>query len=289
MFVTFLQDFTFSKLLWYFIVFSGLIASNFVVFFISKLLKDRIRYPIVAFILQIIFPGTGYAYCGSLIRTVITVFLFVVFTFIPLFVSDNVAGVLFLITVVVPAFSSAAFANKAHSVLKEKRWKTKYSETCESYRSHLNFYINRGHNIAVDTNFLMHYQNLLEDFYKSSSVHLYLHPNVFGELEGLKKNRFKEVRASAQLGFDLLETYQKSNRLQWTRIDPKSKNFTNPDQIIISGIFNEIESGNPLVFASHDKGARILARSLNIPVVDPDYKVQKEIKPTVEANKHLEM
>lgn len=66
--------------------------------------------------------------------------------------------------------------------------------------------------------------------------------------------------------------------MQWTRKQKAGRNFSQADQRIVTGVLAEIQAGTKLVFASHDKGARILARSLHIPVVDPIDSLHKNKK-----------
>ncbi|WP_110112567.1 PIN domain-containing protein [Bacillus sp. CGMCC 1.16541] len=276
MIINLLKDLADSNIALLFIYTFAVCTINVLFIYIGKWLKDKSRSARLAFFLQIISPGSGYAYASAVVYSWINIGLFVCALISMLLIhSDDMKALIFLASLLIPAFGSAHYANQArrriHQKEKEKKQQQreeKMSEIMNAYRHGLLEHVQRGYHVAVDTNFLMHYHQVLFQLYQEARFDLYLHPTVFGELEGLKKSSDWNTRNAAQLGFDILELYQKAHRLQWTRKDSRIKDA---DQRIVMGIASEVKAGTLLVFASHDKGARILARSLHIPAVDPYY------------------
>lgn len=252
------------KLAVFFVVWSAFIL---IFYPINKWVKERNRLGIIALVLGIASPGSGFAYSAAYKRAWAMLILCVLS--IILYFNDEKYGNVYVIVFLLQAGLGAAYANHASRNLRMKRTKDNQKGIEAAYLKDIEPYIASGHHLAVDTNFLMHFQAVLTRLYNDTNVHLFLHPTVFGELEGLKKSSSRDVRTNAQLGFDVLELYQTGERMQWTRKQKHGSNFSSADQRIIAGVQNEIQSGVKLVFASHDKGARILARSLHIPVVDP--------------------
>ncbi|WP_077624491.1 PIN domain-containing protein [Sediminibacillus massiliensis] len=127
---------------------------------------------------------------------------------------------------------------------------------------------------ALDTNILMHSALLLVAMHKDSNAHLLLSKQVFFELEGLKKSKDPVVRKRAQLGFDMIELFQSSNRLKMLDIPGESyrrkwKLSNTGDDKIIASYLRELENRKtPLGFLSNDKGARILARNAGLPIFE---------------------
>lgn len=236
----------------------------------KKFLQYKNRNGLIAFILSASFTGSGFAYSGAYVRGWLFAISSVATLGYALATKTDEFGYAYVIINIVQAIWAPLYAVDASYKLREKSKKDRQKSIEDTYLQGLLSYIHSGYHVAVDTNFLMHFSPVLLNLYKNTNVHLFLHPTVFGELEGLKGNNKKEVRQRAQGAFDILELYQKSNRMQWTRRQKQGSNFKSADQRIITGVLNEIQSGVKLVFASHDKGARILARSLHIPVVDPN-------------------
>ncbi|MHC8514780.1 PIN domain-containing protein [Sporosarcina sp. OR05] len=96
-----------------------------------------------------------------------------------------------------------------------------------------------------------------------------MHPVVFRELEGLKNNVDSTTRYKAQKGFVIIEKYRNYNRLFLVRENTRDIKYSTADEQIISDLLTKVEEGSKLVFASHDKGARILARRLDISIINP--------------------
>lgn len=134
----------------------------------------------------------------------------------------------------------------------------------KQYKKQLMEYIHKQYDIAVDTNFLMLFDELLLHILQRYSTKLYVSPITFQELEKLKTASDGQTIKRAQNAFDVIEEFQKHNRLYWTK---NIKHGSSNDQRIVLSINEELKHGVKLVFASHDKGARIIARSLSIPVL----------------------
>lgn len=243
-----------------------------------KFLQDKKRSGLIAFILSACFSGSGFAYNGAYIRA----WFFAVASLITLYLGmsqDNeMMQNTFVILNLVQAFWAPYDATNASVKLRRKSIENQQKAIETNYLQGLLSYIHNGYQVAVDTNFLMHFSSVLLNLFKNTQVHLFVHPTVFAELEGLKGNANREVRARAQGAFDILELFQKGNRMQWTLRQKHGSDFKSADQRIITGVLSEIQNGTKLVFASHDKGAGILARSLNIPVVDPYDDVRQQLK-----------
>mgnify|MGYP001377246677 CR=1 FL=1 len=237
---------------------------------LNKLLKERRRIGIIALILGILAPGSGFAYSAAFKRAWAVLVLLIISLLLVYFNQDkDLYTYVYAIIFFGQAILSATYAERAQKALRKKKYDNNQKAMENAYFQDLQPYIQTGHHLAVDTNFLMHFHEVLIRIFKETNIHLFLHPTVFGELEGLKKNNNRTVRADAQIAFDIIEMYQKANRMQWTRKQMQGGNFSSADQRIVTGVLSEIKRGVKLVFASHDKGARILARSLQIPVIDP--------------------
>lgn len=162
----------------------------------------------------------------------------------------------------------------------EMRNKEKISEIKrleKIYLANMKPFLKGDHYLATDTNFLMLFHNLLQQLNKETNLRLLIHPLVFRELEGLKLSENRQTASSAQKAFDIIERYQIDKRLDWLPNDDVNRllsnngrrKMTSNDEKIVMSIFNAIQNGRNVVFASHDKGARILARELNIPTIEP--------------------
>lgn len=165
----------------------------------------------------------------------------------------------------------------------------KFRKIESTYAYNLKPYIMRNYQIAPDTNFLMIFHELMTELHKKTSVQLAINPIVFNELEGLKLSNNRETAKKAQRAFDVLELYQINHRFAWLERAnvQKLKNPTNDEKILLS-IQQAVTEGQKIIFATHDKGARILARSLKIPVVNP---IKQAIKDPLkrESNKQTHL
>lgn len=133
--------------------------------------------------------------------------------------------------------------------------------------------IKKGAAFSLDTNILMHEPLTLVAAFRDSHLQLYISKQVMKELDGLKNNEDPAVRKRAQVGFDILELYQKENRLTFLEIPNqhylrKNKLTGGPDEKIIASCLQQIEQNKPVVFLSNDKGARILARNVGVPLME---------------------
>ncbi|VEF46576.1 nucleotide-binding protein PInc [Bacillus freudenreichii] len=135
-------------------------------------------------------------------------------------------------------------------------------------------YRQKDHQFAVDTNILMHEPDLLVHLMEKENFRLNMSMVVFGELDGLKKNSNPLVRKQAQLAFDIIEEYQRRGQLRILKT-PKTDDIRkyglggSPDEKIIGTYLRELHNGMPnLIFLSNDKGARIIARNVGMPVAE---------------------
>lgn len=247
--------------------------------YINKKFPSYRRFGFIAFGLSVVFPGGGFAYARAYVRAWLTYGIMMInYYFIAMYPMTGNTAAPFFIVMIIQLIWSTIYASPliGRFCFNQNKYEENLIET--RYLEGLQSYIKQGYQVAVDTNFLMHLFVVLESLFRETNAHLYLHPTVFGELEGLKGNKRHEVRMLAQRGFDVLEMYQKEGRMQWTRKQRAGQNFSQADQRIVTGVSAEMQAGTKLVFASHDKGARILARSLNISVVDPIDSLNKNKK-----------
>lgn len=134
-------------------------------------------------------------------------------------------------------------------------------------------YIEQGYGIAVDTNVFMHEPAVLIKLIESRPFHLYMSKLVFHELDGLKKSTNVSTRKSAQFAFDVIEEFQKRQAL--TMLDMATHNErrqfglgdSSDEKIIATYLAANRKEEHNLIFFSNDKGARIIARNVNMPVV----------------------
>ena len=131
-----------------------------------------------------------------------------------------------------------------------------------------------GKEFAIDTNILMHEPDLLIYLLEKTQIHLFVSQMVFNELDGLKKSTDRDTRRNAQMAFDVLEAYQKREQITFLKI-PKTDAIRpyglggSPDEKIIGTYLQEAEKRDQgFVFLSNDKGARIIARNVGMPVVE---------------------
>ncbi|WP_404405118.1 PIN domain-containing protein [Jeotgalibacillus malaysiensis] len=251
--------------------------------FMNRKLKTFKRSSALAYVLSLLFPGSGLAFAGTYVWSWMYLILLgagAPYLIVYASMNDNtgiggIAIIGFIVLFFVQANQSSTAAKRFEKKARTSFYEKRTLETNSIYTENIQTYINQGYHLALDTNFIMHFQPILLNVLQETKAHIFLHPTVFGELEGLKKNESPAVRRNAQMGFDVLEYYQKSNRLQWTRRPKNHNSYNTPDERIVAGVLHEIQLGTPLVFVSHDKGARIMARSLNIPVIDSINKIAK--------------
>lgn len=156
--------------------------------------------------------------------------------------------------------------------LNEKKINETYQkEAVDKYKTIVPL-LKKGITPALDTNILMHEPLMLIAYLRDTNAPLVISKQVFNELDGLKKNS-SATKKRAQLAFDLLEVFQANNRLGL--LDIPSRNqlekyhlaHSNDDKIIGSYLLAMDKHKTKLAFLSNDKGARIIGRQVNIPIV----------------------
>lgn len=131
-----------------------------------------------------------------------------------------------------------------------------------------------GFEFVVDTNILMHESELLIHLLVEESFELTICMIVFNELEDLKKNDKLATRKQAQVAFDIIEDYQHKDLL--TILEEPAFEILkgyglgwSPDDKMIGTYLNEFKNSRPtIMFLSNDKGARIIARNVGLPVAN---------------------
>jgi len=131
-----------------------------------------------------------------------------------------------------------------------------------------------GFDFVVDTNILMHESELLIYLLEDESFEFTISIIVFNELDGLKKNDKLVTRKQAQVAFDIIEDYQCEGLLTILS-EPESEVLRSyglgwsPDDRIIGTYLSEFKNSRPnVIFLSNDKGARIIARNVGLPVAN---------------------
>lgn len=268
-----LKDYTEQFGLW--ITYYALIHAAGIFYFWKihhKLFKSR-PIGLRAVILSLIGFGFGQAYNRQLVKAVIFAALIPITIFIQrngLFFEENtiknitvVAILLCLVDAGISAISGKRRAERQYrnkEVMKKAELVKKYSQG--------------DHQFGVDTNILMHEPDLLVYLMEKENFNLNMSMMVFSELDGLKKNDNPITRKKAQLAFDIIEEFQQRGQLKMLKT-PKTDDIRkyglggSPDEKIIGTYLRERDNGMPnLVFLSNDKGARIIARNVGMPVAD---------------------
>lgn len=156
-------------------------------------------------------------------------------------------------------------------------YRARYDERMQDIAEQAKFiqqYQEKGHEIAVDTNILMHDSALFIYLLEQFAMNLHMSMMVFNELDGLKKGENPETRQRAQFAFDVIEEFQRADKLHMIKT-PRTDEIRkyglsgSPDEKIIGTYLREIEKGKEkLLFLSNDKGARIIARNAGMPIVE---------------------
>ena len=216
--------------------------------------------------------GLGQIYNRQLVKGVI----FLVVTLISLGVltvmenvNENTATGIVVGLILVMAFDAGIGARSARlnvMVMKRKGEVKKKVTQILQYRS-------EGYELGLDTNFFMHEPDLLVELLSAHQFKIYVSMQVFKELDGLKKSEDPVTRKQAQVAFDVCEAYQKQQRLVLVDI-PDHKYLqqaglhNSPDEKIIGSYLKETKQTGKIIFLSNDKGARIIARNVGMPVAD---------------------
>lgn len=219
------------------------------------------------FILELLFPGTGFSYMRFYKIGVMISLLFVSFTLAlsSKIISTTVAFIILLLFIVTP-FIAVNSINISNKLLSKKIAKEKIKKKYNTLMS----FTNKDLIFALDTNILMHESEILRPIIENTNTKFVIAKTVFSELEGLKKNSNYTVRQNAQLGFDMIEMMQKKNCLDLTshiRLNDNMHKTADESIIHTYDLLHKSKYPN-LVFISNDKGARIIARELKLPVLD---------------------
>ncbi|MFC0187272.1 PIN domain-containing protein [Fictibacillus aquaticus] len=130
-----------------------------------------------------------------------------------------------------------------------------------------------GYGFGVDTNLLMHEPDLMVDLLYHHQFELNVSMQVISELDGLKKSDNPVTRKQAQLAFDVIEEYQKQQKVHLLEV-PDYKTLKNsgldstPDAKIIGSYKKRAGGQLKMMFLSNDKGARIIARNAGMSVFE---------------------
>lgn len=226
-----------------------------------------------AIILSGIGMGFGQAYNRQLIKAVFFAAIIPVLVIVHksgLYFDKSTYGTVVAVVVLLCLADAGIFASSGKrrvTRMERSRDVMKKAELIKRYRQ-------KDHEFAVDTNILMHEPDLLVHLMEKENFKLNMSMVVFGELDGLKKNDNPYVRQKAQLAFDIIEEYQRRGLLNMLRA-PKTDEIRkyglggSPDEKIVGTYLKELHNGRPnLIFLSNDKGARIIARNVGMPVAE---------------------
>ena len=232
-----------------------------------RIFKSWDRSGIFAVILGIVGVGLGQAYNRRMIKGFIFYIIFVIILYTGIFVFDNdeVFKWVFFLFYLFTLFEASRDVKKAEIKYHHDDVRAKAKELLK--------YRDQGFEFAVDTNVLMHDIDVFTYLLEKKSIDLYVSMMVFRELDGLKKSENPETRKNAQRAFDCIEEFQQEGKLHLLKLPKKDeiKQYGlsgSPDDIIIGTYLREIkQEGRNLLSISNDKGARIIARTVDLPLV----------------------
>lgn len=226
----------------------------------------------MAIVLGIFGVGLGQAYNRQLKKALIFLGIFSAFVAYGHFIdpSQNYSKIIAFVLYILYIIEAARGTKKAarNQIVDNRRKEVEQkAKTILQYKE-------SDHEFAVDTNILMHEPDLLLYLLEKAGFKLYMSMMVFSELDGLKKSDDIVTRTQAQTAFDVIEEFQRHNKLKLLKT-PKTDQIRkyglggSPDEKIIGTYMLEREKNHPkLMFISNDKGARILARNAGIPIVE---------------------
>jgi len=237
-----------------------------------RIFRNRKNGEFMSIVLTVLGPGLGQAYNRQMKKAIVAFIL--IFTFLVLVQQDVITsenalyvffGIYFLIAV--DAFMGTKKAYER--TLRESRMKILRSKAKKIATHQAD-----EQNFAIDTNILMHEPDFLVYLLENHDMDLYMSMMVFNELDGLKKNDNVITRKKAQMAFDVIEEFQRRNKLHLLKT-PKTEAIRkfglsgSPDEKIIGTYLRAIHSDKlNLMFLSNDKGARIIARNVGLPVIE---------------------
>src|SRR5690625_3852419 len=120
----------------------------------TTFMKERNRTGLIALILSVISPGSGFAYSAAYIRAWVTVGLLLALGIPGVLEKDEFYENIYAIVFIVQAIWATIYANKAGGKLRKKKYKANRKSIENAYLNDLMPYITSGHHLAVDTNFL---------------------------------------------------------------------------------------------------------------------------------------
>lgn len=236
--------------------------------FIHSKFGKRNKIPFVAVVFEFLLNGLGFSYIRQPILAVLswaTMYLFVVSQF----KNENSSTFMLLICLIIIfilPFIAAKLASKADAKMRREKLihtnKVKAKGLLEMATDSATF--------AVDTNILMHEPTLILDVATKKNIKIVMCKTIFHELDGLKKSNNYETRTRAQLAFNVIEALQEINSIDIGYFDNfvSQKNLNGDEKIIATYIALKKTKYPNLIFLSNDKGARIIAREANLPVID---------------------
>lgn len=181
-----------------------------------------------------------------------------------------VCGYIFIGLLLVSVIDAGLGSKSAQKRIKQSMQKQHFQARIDTVLQH-----NRNNQeFGVDTNILMHEPDLLVYLLEKESIPLNISMSVFNELEGLKKNENQLTRKRSQLAFDIIEEYQRKGQLKIIKtpsteyLREKGLSGSPDDKIIGTYLMQFLSENQNIIFLSNDKGARIIARNVGLPVAD---------------------
>lgn len=238
-----------------------------------KITKGKLDGGMASF-LSFVSIGVGQAYNRQIVKSILFIALYLVLFTNIIKEGENSSGwAMFFVLLVLPVLSMID-ANYSSRRMNKRLAKKQQKKQLQQRAGLLAAYHENNHQFAVDTNILMHDADLLIHLLGTKQIKLIVSSQVFKELDRLKTNREKLTRMRAQLAFDVIEAYQRKGLLELIQVPSYEKLqrlalSTSADEKIIATYLHEFKNGaSNLLFLSNDKGARIIARNVGMPVAE---------------------
>lgn len=232
--------------------------------------KEGPRRGGIAGLMSVIGVGIGQAYNRQVKKAIVylCVYLISMFIFQQDVLNEILSGLVILGIVIFSMLDAGFWAAKLEERRQIKsRWNEIESSAPADYREN-------DYELAIDTNVFMDEPDLLAYLLEEESMDLYVSMMVFNELEDLKNNENPLTIQKAEIALDIIEDYLKEDRLYLlktpnTHAIRKYRLGESAAEEIIGSYIQELETGrNKLLFLSNDKGARIIARSVDMPTAE---------------------
>jgi len=245
----------------------GILYFGFIHGFIFK--EGPIRASIAG-LMSVIGVGVGQAYNRQVKKAIVylCVYLSSMFIFQQGVLNEILMGLIILGIVIFSMLDAGFWAVK----LEERRQiKSRWNEIELSAPPD---YKETDYELAIDTTVFMDDPDLLAYLLEEESMDLYVSMMVFNELEDLKNNEDLDTSETAQTALDIIEDFQKEDRLYLlktpnTHAIRTYKLGQSADEMKVGTYILELNTGrNKLLFLSNDKGARIIARSVDMPTAE---------------------